>query len=146
MKYWYEIALARAILIVAVCAALAMVIAGCGGGDDNSQETTIQTEYGLEIVPGTTSSYHGSIEVCPAPWIAPREMAAEASLDYAPNITVYVNFKEVGNPHSFHVDKGDIVFVCATMPAPITILHGSVTIREIQPMPALCNPDPKVCA
>jgi hypothetical protein len=117
------------ILAIFLLVAGSGLLIGCGGGGED-QPTPEPTEYRLEVLPAT-SSYQGNIEVCPAPWIAPRNMIITATLDYAPNMTVYRNYRPVDSlPVS--VAKGDSILVCATMPAPLTIYSGTVTIKEVQ--------------
>ena len=145
----------RAIFVIWTCiwCFVAILITGCGGGgDDPEAESVKPTEYRLEVLPWT-SSYHGNIEICPAPWYAPKHMAITATLDYAPNMTVYVNYRKVDSL-PVAVYKDDAVYICATMPAPLTIYSGSATIRVVwEPedtkqttMPVNCQPDPKACA
>lgn len=111
--------------------AVALAAAACGGGED--VEVGPET-FRLDIAPNTTSTYVGTIEVCPAQWYAPRAMVVGATLDYAParDMVVYRNYRGVENPAAFEVWKGDGVYVCARMLAPLTVLKGSATL-EVKP-------------
>lgn len=112
--------------------AVALAAAACGGGGDDDE---VGPEiFRLDIAPGTTSAYVGTIEVCPAQWYAPRRAVLGATVDYAParDMVVYVNYREVDNPAAFIVYQGDGVYVCARMPAPLTVLKGSATL-EVKP-------------
>ena len=123
-------ALQVACVIVALTI-LVMLLTACGGGGDSQEEQTTPPtgEYRLNVLPWT-SSYQGNIEVCAPVWYAPRNMVITASLDYAPNMTVYINYRAVDSL-PVRVYKDDSVYVCATMPSPITIYSGTVTIKEI---------------
>lgn len=112
--------------------AVALAAAACGGGGEDD-EVGAET-FRLDVAPGTTSTYVGTIEVCPAQWYAPRRAVLGATIDYAPQaaLVVYVNYREVDNPAAFVVYQGDGVYVCARMPAPLTVLSGSATL-EVKP-------------
>lgn len=115
--------------LATMAVALAAAACGGGGGDEAGPET-----FRLDVAPGTTSAYVGTVEVCPAQWYAPRRVVLSATIDYAPvrDMVVYVNYREVDNPAAFVAYQGDGVYVCARMPAPLTVPKGSATL-EVRP-------------